>query len=179
MSKVIALAITVAVAASFGASGAFAAEKAVKKKKGLVGQVSGQGYGAAGCGLGSILFGDQEGMVQVFAATTNGTYGNQTFAISSGTSNCAEGAGSEDSAALFIEGNKVALQNDVARGSGETLTAFSKVIGCSDTQALGKTLQKNYGRIYSGSSSAVEIRNNVFQTISSDQALNTSCSNSG
>ena len=28
-------------------------------------------YGTAGCGLGSLVFGNQRGMVQVFAATTN------------------------------------------------------------------------------------------------------------
>ena len=37
------------------------------------------GYGTAGCGLGSMLFGNQKGMVQVLAATTNGISGNQTF----------------------------------------------------------------------------------------------------
>ncbi len=178
MSKRLALAVCVAVAASLSGYGSYAAEKAAGNKKGLVHEVSGQGYGPAGCGLGSILFGEQEGMVQVLAATTNGLYSHQSFAISSGTSNCEEGTG-KASAAVFIEGNKVALQNDVARGAGETLTAFSKLIGCSDSAELGKTLQKNYGRIYTGSSSAIEIRDNVYQTISSDQSLNKSCSISG
>lgn len=41
-----------------------------------------------GCGLGYILFKDPKNpgiLIQVFAATTNGTFGNQTFGISSGT----------------------------------------------------------------------------------------------
>jgi hypothetical protein len=173
MSRRLALALCVAVAASISGYDSYGAEKAAKKR-GLVHEVSGQGYGAAGCGLGSILFSDQEGMVQVVAATSNGLWGNQTFAITSGTSNCEDSRG--NSASLFIDGNKVALQNDVARGGGETLTAFSKVIGCSDSAELGKVLQKNYGRIYSGSSSAIEIRNNVMQAISTDQSLNKTCS---
>src|SRR6266571_3742686 len=42
-------------------------------------------YGAAGCGLGSMVFGNQPGGVQVLAATTNAT-GIQTFGITTGTS---------------------------------------------------------------------------------------------
>src|SRR6266545_2071443 len=45
-------------------------------------------YGLAGCGLGSMLIGSKPGIVQIFAATTNGSFGTQTFGITSGTSNC-------------------------------------------------------------------------------------------
>ena len=48
-------------------------------------------YGTAGCGLGSLVFGDQPGIIQIVAATLNGI-GGQTFAITSGTSNCGEAA---------------------------------------------------------------------------------------
>jgi len=173
MSRRLAIALSVAVALTFVGYNSQAREK-VTKKKGLVHEMSGQPYGTAGCGLGSILFADQEGLIQVVAATFNATAGNQTFAISSGTSNC-EQAERNASAALFIESNKVALQDDVARGSGETLTAFSKIIGCGDSVLLGKALQKNYGRIYSGSGSSAEVRDNVLRTISSDQGLIQSC----
>ena len=44
------------------------------------------GYGAAGCGLGSMVFGSKPGAEQVVAATTNGTFGSQTFGITFGTS---------------------------------------------------------------------------------------------
>ena len=40
-------------------------------------------YGLAGCGLGSMVFGDQKGMIQILAATTNNTFGTQTFGITS------------------------------------------------------------------------------------------------
>ena len=69
-------------AAGSTASQANAEEAKKAKRKGLVDQVSGQGYGTAGCGLGSILFGEKEGMVQVFASTTNGIYSNNTFGVS-------------------------------------------------------------------------------------------------
>ena len=46
-------------------------------------------YGMAGCGLGSVVISD-DGFLQVFAATTNGTSYSQSFGITSGTSNCVE-----------------------------------------------------------------------------------------
>ena len=49
-------------------------------------------YGDAGCGFGSMIFGNQAGFMQVFAATTNGTSGSQTFGITTGTLNCGGGS---------------------------------------------------------------------------------------
>lgn len=44
-----------------------------------------------GCGWGSKLFDGQQGVApQVLAVTTNGTSGNQTFGITSGTSGCSQ-----------------------------------------------------------------------------------------
>jgi hypothetical protein len=101
-----------------------------EKKQSLHDQFTGQGYGMAGCGLGSIVFGDKPGMIQVVAATLNST-GYQTFAISTGTSNCGE-SGKSARANQFIEVNKVALENDLSRGAGEAIVALSEVMGCKN-----------------------------------------------
>ncbi|MCX5790873.1 MAG: DUF3015 family protein, partial [Elusimicrobia bacterium] len=45
------------------------------------------GYGSAGCGLGSLAFQGND-QTQILAATTNGTFGSQTFGLTFGTSNC-------------------------------------------------------------------------------------------
>ncbi len=103
------------------------------------------GYGDAGCGLGSVIFGRTSGFTQVFASTTNGTAGNQTFGISSGTSNCG-GLGKE--AVAFIEVNKASLQNDISKGYGETVTSLSEIYGCKKSEQFGKTLQSNYKAIF-------------------------------
>ncbi|MDH5673328.1 MAG: DUF3015 domain-containing protein [Myxococcales bacterium] len=110
------------------------------------------GYGTAGCGLGSIFFGDSPGFVQVLAATTNGSSGNQTFAISSGTSNCQNTGGGEQSAKAFIETNREALAKDIARGQGETISSLSTLAGCSDEGAVGRTLQSNFKSIFPNAS---------------------------
>ena len=101
-----------------------------EKKQSLHDQFTGQGYGMAGCGVGSIVFGDKPGMIQVIAATIN-QYSGQTFAISTGTSNCGE-SGKSARANQFIEVNKVALENDLSRGAGESIVALSEVMGCKN-----------------------------------------------
>ena len=117
---------------------------AQKKKKALVDEVAGQGYGMAGCGLGSIVFGDKPGMVQIFAATSNGIYGNQTFAITSGTSNCGE-SGRTAQVEQFINVNKVALEKEVVRGQGESLSSLSHLMGCQNLDFTTQ-MSKNYSR---------------------------------
>lgn len=111
------------------------------KKESLHDQFSGQGYGMAGCGLGSVVFGPKKGMIQVVAATLNGT-GYQTIAISSGTSNCSE-PGVFARTNQYIETNKVALENDIVRGNGETLASLSEVMECQSSD-FAPMMKKNY-----------------------------------
>lgn len=111
-------------------------------------------YGTAGCGLGSLVFGNDKGLVQVLAATTNGTFGTQTFGITSGTSNCEDTAGGTASAKAFIETNREAFAKDVARGQGETIANLSTLAGCSDASAVGSTLQTNFSSIFPNAAAA-------------------------
>ncbi len=105
-------------------------------------------YGTAGCGLGSMVFGNDPGIVQIFAATTNGTSGNQTFGITTGTSNCEDTGGGAASAQSFIETNREAFAKDVARGNGETIKGLSTLAGCQNVVAVGATLQGSFTRIF-------------------------------
>ncbi len=90
-------------------------------------------YGMAGCGLGSIVI-SKDGFVQVFAATTNGTFSSQSFGITFGTSNCvSDGAVMVDKEQeMFVEANLDALERDIAAGGGEYLAAFTTLLGCSE-----------------------------------------------
>lgn len=102
------------------------------KSKSLHDQFTGQSYGMAGCGLGSVVFADKPGLIQVIGATLNGVSGNQTFGITSGTSNCGA-SGKAARANQFIEVNKVALENDLSRGTGESIVSLAEVMGCKNT----------------------------------------------
>jgi len=124
-----------------------------------------EGYGTAGCGLGSMLFGQDEGFVQIFAATTNSSSGNQTFAISSGTSNCdAEASFSMIKARDFIAGNRQQLETDVARGNGEALASLSNLVGC-DSGRLSQSLQSNYENIFVKNSSEAAVNDAIIDHV--------------
>ena len=111
-------------------------------------------YGTAGCGLGSVIFGsgDTPG-VQTFAVTTNASSGTQLFGITSGTSNCVPHKKAADKKAVrewmpeFLEANLPQFQEDVARGSGETINSIAQLSGCQ-SQELGHQLQSAYQEIF-------------------------------
>jgi hypothetical protein len=105
-------------------------------------------YGTAGCGLGSMLFHDKPGIVQVLAATTNGTFGTQTFGITSGTSNCEDTKASAQNTKSFVQANREAVSKDIARGAGETISTVSTLAGCADPAAVGNALQREFKTIF-------------------------------
>lgn len=148
---------------------------AVGQKKALIDEVSGQGYGTAGCGLGSIVFGAKPGIIQIVAVTLNGLWGNQTFGITSGTSNCV----SEEEARkaeLFVETNRLALEEDISRGQGEALSNLAEILGCGTNEKLGSRLQQNFEKIFpSRATSTQAITSQIFETISQDSELASSC----
>jgi hypothetical protein len=88
-----------------------------------------------GCGVGSIIFKGQSGVApQVLAVTTNGTLGNQTFGISSGTLGCATD-GVVDTpvkVSMFIDTNMDKLAQDMSVGGGEALNSLADLIGIED-----------------------------------------------
>ena len=129
-------------------------------------------YGTAGCGLGSIVFGAKPGFMQVFAATTNGT-GFQTFAITSGTSNCDSSAANQAGIArAFVESNREAFAKDVSRGSGETIQTLASISGCRDNVAVGASLQKNFKRIFpSAAASNTDISAAAVDSLKQDKGL--------
>jgi hypothetical protein len=106
-----------------------------------------------GCGLGAMLWEGQTGLVsQVFAATTNGTFGTQTFGITSETSGCAPNGKvviPDKSTVMFIGPNLDRLAQDMSYGGGETLATLAEVmhIAPEDRAAFYAATQKNFERI--------------------------------
>jgi hypothetical protein len=114
-------------------------------------------YGPSGCGLGSMLLKDSKGLVtNVLAATINGISGNQTFGMSSGTLGCNVDDSTMVAAVSYIEANKVALLNDIARGSGETLASLGQIYRCSSDQ-FASALQSNYEQVIRAEASAQQL----------------------
>ena len=137
-------------------------------------------YGIAGCGLGSVVMGKQGG--QVSAATTNGTSFNQSFGISAGSLNCLDTATAEVASRMdqFIIVNKTALQGDVAKWNGETISAISSYMGCSaSSKEVGQFLKANYSTIFSKSNKANEITDSIITVILNNSELAVKCNNLG
>ena len=129
MKKFLALA---AFAAAFSASSAFAAD-------------------STGCGLGSTLWKGQSGLLpQILAVTTNGTFGNQTFGISTGTLGCDKNgriSGGTGKVFAFLENNLEQFAVDAARGHGETIETVAAMMGVSADKA-GTVIKENFAFIF-------------------------------
>ena len=155
------------------------------------------GYGTAGCGLGSIVFGAKPGMIQVLAATTNGTFGSQTFGITSGTSNCEKGGGDmEDGGDMekphkkhkkkntgsiqeqtdFIANNLNSLKRDAAQGYGDSLAALASTLGCEVGvyPQFTQRLQAAQAQIFA-TNDASKILAGIKSQVQSQPALNEAC----
>lgn len=142
--------------------------------------VAAAGYGDAGCGLGAIVFGAKPGIVQVLAATTNGTFYSQTFGITTGTSECSSsGAKVQAEQKVYAYNNFGQLQKEIAQGRGERLQTLAYLMGCKadSVNAFGSVTQKNYGQIFAdkGVNSDLMLER-VRTAVQSDASLASQCS---
>lgn len=123
--------------------------------------------GDAGCGLGSMIITKNSKLLQLFAATTNASFGSQTFGITFGTSNCnASGIVQNDKQIqYFVEVNQAELTREMAQGHGEKLSTLAALNGCaSENQisAFNAKAQSSFATIVpSAKTSAVDFVNNM------------------
>jgi len=142
--------------------------------------VSAAGYGSAGCGLGAIVFGSQPGMIQILAATTNGTSASQTFGITTGTSECGGGAVKvQAEQKVYAFNNFGQLQKEIAQGKGERLQTLAYLMGCNSKtiETFSSVAQKNYGQIFADSSTDSQLMlDRIRSAALSDTTLASQCS---
>lgn len=106
-----------------------------------------------GCGAGTIIWEGQEGLVpKVLGATTNGSFGNQTFGISTGTLGCSsDGVVTADArTGMFASANLDQIAAEIAAGEGETLDALATLyeIDRADRAAFAEMAQASYASIF-------------------------------
>lgn len=125
-----------------------------------------------GCGLGHMLFkeiGQDKTLFQVFAVTTNGIFGNQTFGITSGTLECQQPTSfvSNEKLKNFVAVNMETLAQDMAAGSGESLVTLAELmeVPTDKRPAFYASLQTNFTKIYTSSSvQSSEVIDNIAMT---------------
>ena len=130
-----------------------------------------------GCGLGTMIWdGDQGIAPQVMAVTTNGTSGNQTFGISTGTLGCERDGvvRSDAQLSMYTGSNLDMIARDMSRGSGESLHVLADLMGVeeSDRAHFYTTLQRNYGDIFASPDvTAGEVISAIDATLRTDERL--------
>ncbi len=129
------------------------------------------------CGWGSKLMEGNEGIApQVLAVTTNGTSGNQTFGITSGTSGCTQDGvvRSNWKTAMFIDGNMNRLARDMSVGSGESMESLAAILGMteSDKTVFFSVAQQNFAKIFpSADVSSNQVAASLKSVLASDSTL--------
>lgn len=119
---------------------------------GVLMSVNAQALDSTGCGLGSMAWRGQSGVApQVLAVTTNVSFGNQTFGISSGTSGCDQNGrvtgGTGKMALAFLENNMEQFAMDAAAGRGETIETLAGILNV-DSSELGANAQQNFAVLF-------------------------------
>lgn len=132
-------------------------------------------YSSAGCGLGSVLFEGQTGLgPHILAATTNGFYGTQTFAMSSGTLGCDVNGNIVSHTAMYIDSNMENIASDMSRGQGDALKALAAVMGVEkqDTAKFATVTQANFSTIFSDqNTTSSDVLKSLVSVLKSDETL--------
>lgn len=129
-----------------------------------------------GCGWGSMLFEGQSGVAShVVAATTNGTSGNNTFGMTSGTNGCDTTKRLEYSGtSKVVYHNMDRLSDDIAKGEGEILSTVASVMGIesNDVSTFKRVLHDNFDVIYPNADvTSDQVMDAIITVMSKDEAL--------
>jgi hypothetical protein len=130
-----------------------------------------------GCGLGTMIWAGQSGLgFKLLASWTNGTLGNQTFGITTGTLGCqANGAiTSRARLSMFTGSNLDNLARDMSVGQGESLNVLADLMGVkgADKAHFFQTTKANFGKIFAPeNASAGQVLASLEQVMSQDATL--------
>ncbi|MDH3977783.1 MAG: DUF3015 domain-containing protein [Gammaproteobacteria bacterium] len=132
--------------------------------------------GGPDCGWGNLLFEGQSGIGSHFVASiTNGSTGNATFGMTSGTNGCSTngtltyGGNSSLMSAIMDE-----FSEDVARGNGEALTAVAVAIGIApeDRAEFDSVMHQNFDTLFpSQDVTAQQVELTMFELMQQDKRL--------
>lgn len=104
-----------------------------------------------GCGLGSMAWRGQSGIIpQVAAMTTNATFLN-TIGVTLGTSGCDPNGrvtgGTGKLVLAVVENNMEQFAMDASAGRGETIDTIAGILNV-DSEKLGEAVQQNFAYLF-------------------------------
>ena len=129
------------------------------------------------CGLGGAIFPNHE----VMAAISNVTWDLGTTAVLSNASSEDSCSGSSVAAAAFIHESYATLEQDIAKGEGEHLSALMDIMDCSTTQRSGAVdvLRSDFSSVVSAegySASTQQAKSEELYNIIKSDAFTSQCS---
>lgn len=133
--------------------------------------------GGPGCGWGNMIFEGKSGLpIHLLATIVNGTSGNATFGMTSGTNGCnTDGSLTYNGSSLLgMTGVLEEVAHDVAVGQGEALTALSVSMGVDvqDRAHFNTVLHNNFASIFTSEDvTAAEVQANINAVLKADEAL--------
>jgi len=109
--------------------------------------------GGPNCGWGNLLFTGASGLPShIVAVTTNGTSGNATFGMTSGTNGCSVDGKLTYGGRDMVQVSAIMdeFSEDTARGHGEALDAVAVMIGIerSDRALFSEVMHENFAVIF-------------------------------
>ncbi len=127
-----------------------------------------------GCGVGSMIFKGQSGVgPHILAATTNGSFGNQTFGMTTGSLGCNANA-PITSMAMFMNSNMDNIAKDMSRGEGENIATLAVLLKIekTDRAAFTALMKENFATIFpSAKTTSDEAVDAIVATMKADGKL--------
>ncbi len=133
--------------------------------------------GGPDCGWGNMILKGKSGLpMHVLASTTNGTSGNATFGMTTGTNGCSANGVLTYGGKPMIDLSSIMdeFSEDVARGHGDALTtvAVALEIEASDRVVFGQAMHDNFAVIFTHENmTAEEVMANVVAVMKADARL--------
>lgn len=128
-----------------------------------------------GCGVGTMVWDGQTGLVaHTSAGTTNGTFLN-SFAISSGTTGCdaSQQVQRSDDKKVFVASNMDSLSQEIAQGQGNHLATLASIIGIEkkDRGIFAASLQNDFDTLFSTGSTTTDVLAAIDEVMLNDVTL--------
>ena len=119
-------------------------------------------WGMAGCSIWNYVIKDKEQGPQIGVwALEHFVFGVQTFAISSGTSNCVDGSSkmANNEQETFVTVNLAELQKEAAQGKGQHLDTLAEIFGCENKEGFANMSQSRYEALFSNENPQAILQN--------------------